>query len=80
MRRIFAGISCKRMSIIESIIKGLQGLPTSKLVEVARYVHGLNEEAQKERLDVLRATRGRLSEDDGRAFEAALSGARRLES
>ena len=31
------------MSVIESILKDLQGLPNAKLVEVASYVHGLSE-------------------------------------
>ncbi len=68
------------MSVIESIIENLQGLPTSKLVEVARYVHGLSEKTQTAPLDILRATHGGLSEHDGNAFETALLGARRLES
>jgi hypothetical protein len=68
------------MSVIEAILKDLQNLPTPKLVEVARYVHGLNETAQKERLALLRQTHGALSEEEGKAFEQALHGARRLES
>ncbi len=67
------------MTVIESILKDLQGLRTSRLVEVSRYVHGLNEAAQKERLALLRETHGVLSEEDGQAFEAALSAARRAE-
>ncbi len=68
------------MSVIESILKDLQGLPTTKLVDVARYVHGLSDAAQKERLSLLHQTHGALSEEDGQAFELALNGARRLES
>jgi hypothetical protein len=68
------------MSVIESILKDLQTLPTPKLVEVARYVHDLGETAQKERLSLLQQTHGALSEEDGKAFEMALKGARRLES
>jgi hypothetical protein len=68
------------MSVIESILRDLQSLPTPKLVEVARYVHGLSEEAQKERLSLLRQTHGALSEEDGEIFEQALTVARRLES
>jgi hypothetical protein len=68
------------MTVIESILNDLQSLPTSRLVDVARYVHGLNEAAQQERLALLRATHGILNEEDGRAFEAALLGARRAES
>lgn len=68
------------MSVIESILKELQSLPTAKLVEVARYVHSLSETAQKERLSLLHQTHGALSEEDGDVFELALSGARRIES
>ena len=68
------------MSVIESIIKDIQGLPTPKLDEAARYVHSLNEAAQKERLGILRKTHGALSDEDGQAFEHALLGARHLES
>jgi hypothetical protein len=68
------------VSVLESIVKDLQSLPTAKLVEVARYVHGLSEIAQKERLSLLNQTHGVLSEEDGEAFDRALSGARRLES
>lgn len=68
------------MSVIESIIKDLQSLPTPKLVEVARYVHGLSEAAQRERLSILHKTHGVLNDEDGQAFEQALLGARRLES
>lgn len=67
------------MNVIESIVKDLQNLSTPKLVEVARYVHGLSETAQKERLSLLRQTHGGLSEKDGEAFELALHGARRVE-
>ena len=65
------------MSVIESILKDL---PTPKLLDVARSVHGLSEAAQKERLSLLRQTHGALSEEDGQAFELALTSARRLES
>jgi len=65
------------MSVIEAILKDLQDLPTPKLVEVARYVHGLSETARQERLALLRQTHGALSDEDGEAFELALTGARR---
>jgi hypothetical protein len=65
------------MSVVESIVKDLAGLPNAKLVEVARYVHALSEDAQKERLKILRETFGALSEEDGQAFEEALADARR---
>jgi len=70
----------KTMSVIESILKELQSLPNPKLVEVARYVHGLSEAAQKERLSLLQQTHGALSEEDGNVFESALAGSRRLDS
>jgi hypothetical protein len=68
------------MTVIESILKDLQSLPTPRLVDVARYVHGLNEAAQKERLALLRQSHGVLDEEDGQAFEKALLDARRLEA
>ena len=68
------------MSVIESILKDLEGLPTPKLVEVARYVHGLSAAAQEERLSLLRRTYGGLTEEDGVAFDLALAGSRRLDS
>lgn len=68
------------MSVIESIIRDLQKLPTPKLVEVARYVHGLSEAEQHARRDLLRQTHGVLNDEDGQAFEMALQGARRLEA
>ena len=68
------------MSVIEAILKDLQSLPTPKLVEVARYVHGLSEDEQKSRQALLRQTHGVLSEEDGHAFQDALLGARRIET
>jgi hypothetical protein len=46
------------------------------LAEVARYVHGLSEDEQKSRQTLLRQTHGILSEEEGRAFQEALLGAR----
>ncbi len=68
------------VNVIESILKDLQSLPTPKLVEVARYVHGLSEADQKNRQALLRQTHGVLTEQDGHSFEAAMLGGRRLES
>lgn len=68
------------MSVLESIIHDLRGLPLRKLVEVARYVHRLNDEAEKERAEVLRETHGYLDEEDGLIFERALEGSRRIDS
>jgi len=68
------------MTVIEAIIKDLQGLPNAKLVDVANYVHGMTEGAHEERLKILRRTFGSLSEEDGKAFEEALAESRRVES
>ncbi len=38
------------MSVLESIFKDLETLPAPKLVEVARYVSGLNPKRREERL------------------------------
>jgi hypothetical protein len=67
------------MSVIEAILRDLQSLPTPKLVEVARYVHGLSEKAEVERRNLLRETHGGLSEEDGKAFEDAMTESRRTE-
>ncbi|NJK92688.1 MAG: hypothetical protein HC904_13205 [Blastochloris sp.] len=61
-------------------MKDLKNLSTPKLVEVARYVHGLSEAAQKERISLLHTTHGCLDDKDGEAFELALQGARCLEN
>lgn len=66
------------MTVLESIVKELQELPTAKQVAVARYVHQLSEAAQQQRWGVLGQLHGSLSEADAVAFEEALSGARRL--
>jgi len=66
--------------VIESIVRGIQGLPLRQQIEVARHVYRLNSAAQQERAQVLRRTHGRLDETDGRAFEDALADARRIEA
>ena len=66
------------MTVLESIVKELQGLPTAKQVAVARYVHQLNEASQQKRWSALGALYGSLSEEDATVFEEALRGARRL--
>lgn len=68
------------MSVLESIIHDLRGMPLRKLVEVARYVHHLSETAEKERAEVLRETHGYLDEEDGLIFEQALKSSRRIEA
>jgi hypothetical protein len=68
------------LSVLESIIHELRGLPLSKLVDVARYVHRLSETAERERAEVLRETHGYLDEKDGMIFERALKSSRRIEA
>lgn len=67
------------MTLIESIVRDLNGMPMSKLVEVARYVHRMSETAESERAEVLRETHGYLDANDGHSFEQALVTSRRLE-
>lgn len=68
------------MSVLESIIHELRGLPLRKLVEVARYVHHLSESADRERAEVLRETHGCLDESDGLIFEQAMESSRSIEA
>jgi hypothetical protein len=67
------------MSVLDSIIHDLRGMPLSKLVDVARYVHRLSETAERERAEILRDTHGYLDEQDGLMFEQDLETARRIE-
>ena len=58
------------MSVLESIVKDLETLPTPRLVEVAHYVSGLNPKRREERLAAIRATAGCItSGEEGAAFE-----------
>jgi len=68
------------MTVIETIVRGVQNLPLREQVEVARYVHRLGTSIQQERAEVLRRTRGVLDEADGQAFEKAMDDARCLET
>lgn len=68
------------MSVIESIVRGVQSLSLREQVEVARYVHRLSSTARRERSDVLRRTHGSLDAADGVAFEEAMRGSRRIEA
>jgi hypothetical protein len=72
-------LSCE-MSVIETIVRGVQNLPLREQVQVARYVHRLATGAQKERAEVLRRTHGVLDEADGEAFDQAMIDARRVEA
>jgi hypothetical protein len=60
------------MSVIESIVRDLQALPKAQLVEVARYVHGLNPKGQERRHAALRATAGCMAGEEGEDFERAV--------
>lgn len=68
------------MTVMETIVRDLQGMPLRKLVEVARYVHRMSATNREEREKVLKETYGSLSEDDGICFEEALQGAREVET
>jgi len=60
------------MTVIESIMRELRELPPPKLVEVARYIHGLNPESHECRRAALLATAGCMSEEEGEDFERAV--------
>jgi len=60
------------MSVIESILKELRELPAPKLVEVARYVHGLNPKSHERRRAALLATAGCMAGEEGEDFERAV--------
>ena len=68
------------MTVIETIMRDIQGLSLRQQVEVARYVQRLSETARHRRVAVLRQTHGSLDEADGRAFEEALTESRRVET
>jgi hypothetical protein len=57
------------MSVIESIVRDLRDLPPPKLMEVARYVHGLNPKGHERRRAALLATAGCMSGAEGEDFE-----------
>ena len=61
------------MTVLESILKGIQSLSLRKQIDVASHVYRLSTEAHRERSEVLSRTHGRLNEADGRAFEEALA-------
>jgi hypothetical protein len=60
------------MTVIESIVRDLHELPPTKLVEVARYVHGLNPKSQERRRAALLATAGCMAGAEGEEFERAV--------
>jgi hypothetical protein len=60
------------MTVIESIVRDLRDLPPPKLVEVARYIHGLNPKSRERRRAALLATAGSLSGEEGADFERSV--------
>ena len=68
------------MTVIETIVRGLENLPLCEQVEVARYVHRLDTKVQERRANVLLRTYGALDEADGATFEQAMKDSRRVEA
>lgn len=60
------------VSVLESIVKDLESLPATKLVEVAHFVSSLNPRRREERLAALKDTAGCMSGEDSAAFEKAV--------
>ena len=60
------------MTVIESIMRDLRELPPPKLVEVARYIHGLTPRSRERRRAALMATAGCMAGEDGEDFERAV--------
>ena len=60
------------MTVIESIMRDLRELPPPKLVEVARYIHGLNPRHHERRRAVLLETAGCMKGKEGEDFERAV--------
>ncbi len=60
------------MSVIESIVRDLHELPPPKLVEVARYIHGLHPKSVERRQAALLATAGCMAGAEGEDFERAV--------
>jgi hypothetical protein len=55
------------MTVLESIVRDLRGMPLREQMEVARYVHQLSETAEKERAEILGETHGNLDGNEGMA-------------
>jgi hypothetical protein len=67
------------MTVVKSILHNLHGMPSRDLVDAARRAHKAGDAARLKRAAVLRETHGRMDDGDGRAFEEALAGSRRIE-
>ena len=68
------------MTVVESIVRGVQSLPLREQVGVARYVHRLAADKNSERASILHRTHGSLDDADGATFEQAMTDARRVET
>lgn len=66
------------MSVIESIVQGVQRLSLREQVEIAEHVYRLDAEARQRCAEMLKRTHGALNEEDGEAFEEALKHSRRI--
>jgi hypothetical protein len=60
------------MSVIETIVNDLRELPPPQLLEAARFIHGLNRKNLERRREVLVATAGCMSGEEGEDFESAM--------
>ena len=60
------------MTVIESILKDLETLPASKLVEVAQFVSALAAARRDQRIAALKETAGCMAGQEGEAFERAV--------
>lgn len=65
------------MSVVESIVEGVQRLSLREQVEIAEHVYRLDAEARQRCAEMLQRSHGALSEEDGEAFEQALNYSRR---
>jgi hypothetical protein len=60
------------MSALEIIVEELKALPPGKLAAAADYIHQLKETSLAERRHALDRAFGCLTEEEGRAMEAAI--------
>jgi len=60
------------MTLLESIVRDLRELPPPQLVEVSRYIHGLQPHTAERRRAAIRATAGCMSGPEGEDFERAV--------
>lgn len=63
------------MSLLESIVHDLRGLPSPMLLEISHHIHRLqapDAEATRRRRDALRATAGSMPGEEGADFERAV--------